>query len=178
METQTQLEKVRKVSKVVRMIFKALIVLTIIIFVTVVAAIIIGPKSDTLMTNLPGTNSKVTWGEISVKMDEKETTLNQLTTASKVLLIFFVTLYFVVALKVQHHLHRLFANYAEGHVFTAESVAQIRKLGFTLFLVAGLKLLAERSFPFEALITGGLVILISWVMDAARNLREENEATI
>lgn len=34
------------------------------------------------------------------------------------------------------------------------------------------------TFPFAELITGGIIFLVSWVMEAGRGLREENELTI
>ncbi len=127
--------------------------------------------------------------------------VSHLTTAARVLALVFFSLGTVVALKGVYHLYKLFGNYADGNVFTAESVAQIKQLGVTFLLVAGLQVLAVpvrfllasscgmktivfslgggcSSGPLGSLITAGLLILISWVMETGRGLREENELTI
>jgi hypothetical protein len=100
-------------------------------------------------------------------------------------------------LKAMYHLMQLFNNYARGEIFTRESVTQIRRIGTTLFvlgafqiavLVATLALLSARQIawpdhrpipvPFVAFVAGGLIMLISWVMEIGTDLREENELTV
>jgi len=180
-ETQAQLEKIRKVSKVVRIVCKIFLWLIPIAYLVGVVSIIIGTKI------------------VTINIWRTEIPASQLTTTSKVLVIIFSALVFAVIFKGLYHLRRLFANYADGNVFTAGSIAQIRQLGITFMLAAGLKFLAipfgavlmllcvpdevtcsfETSmFPFAELIMGGLVFLIAWVMDIGRGLREENELTV
>jgi amino acid transporter len=191
MEMQTQLEKVRKVSKVVKTICKVLIGLTIIFYIFMAVLIVLSPNWM-MSLNQPHANANITWTPTMTKLDIGTNTipLNQPEMGHTVLLYIFISLVFAVSFKAQFHLYKLFENYSKGNIFTAESVAQIKQLGVTLFLVAGIEILsplaaavlgaskAVFSVPFQALIMGGLVILIAWVMDAARGLREENEATI
>jgi hypothetical protein len=100
-------------------------------------------------------------------------------------------------LKGLYHLSRLFRNYSQGQIFTRESVVQIRQIGMTVFvygafqiamLVATGVLIGTQQLswpedlpiplPFGAFIVGGLILLISWVMDVGTDLREETDLTV
>jgi hypothetical protein len=101
-----------------------------------------------------------------------------------------------LAMKAYFHLIKLFSLYAQAKVFTADNVAQIRQLGITLMLAPAVwlaVLLAAMpeiaaatagwlgimpSFPGNQLIVGGIVILISWIMDVGRQLRDEHDLVI
>jgi len=99
--------------------------------------------------------------------------------------------------KALFHLMHLFNNYARGEIFTRDSVRQIRLMGSTLFvlgafqiavLIATLALVSTQQInwpehrpiplPFAAFVGGGLIMLISWVMEIGTDLREENELTV
>ncbi len=188
-DTQTQLERIRKVSRVVRIVCRILLGLTLFAFLMMVVLIIIGPECG-MRLGLGGPECG------TIRLGGAEIPISQLTPGSMILMFGFSVLATAVVIKGLYHLHRLFGNYADGKVFTIGSVAQIRQLGITFLLGAGLQILAVPlavvlmilctpdkgalllTFPFEALITAGLLILISWVMDAGRGLREENELTI
>ena len=97
-------------------------------------------------------------------------------------------------------LARLFALYEKAVIFSAENVKHFRTLGYTLLLwvIARLIYLPLLSITlsfnnppgqrivaagFElvdvtALITGAVVLLISWVMDEGRKLEDEQAYTI
>ena len=170
METQTQLEKIRKTSADVKTVCMIMLGLTIIFFCLVVSMAIFW-------------HGRFTIGESHID-------IKQMSFGGKTLFIFFVSLTAAIVIKGQIHLYRLFSNYSDGNVFTAGSVAQIRQLGVTLLLFAGLKILVVpwmvflehrmslEGLPFLELFAGWVIILIARVMDAARGLREENEATI
>jgi hypothetical protein len=102
-----------------------------------------------------------------------------------------------LVLKGLYHLSRLFKNYSQGQIFTRESVAQIRKIGMTVFvygafqialLIGTVILMGAQQIswpddvpiplPFAAFINGGLILLISWVMEVGTELREETELTV
>lgn len=103
-----------------------------------------------------------------------------------------------VVMLVLEHLAKLFAQYAKGEIFTSAAVARIRKVGYTLLALPVISLLnslfalvmtttlpggngfdsAHLAFPMTGLFTGSMVLLISWIMDVGRALREENELTI
>ena len=93
------------------------------------------------------------------------------------------------------HLRRLFGNYSRGEIFTGDSARHIRRMGI-FYLVwscvnvvsvpwAVLAALAMNppdvyrvDVNFGAIAVGLCVIVISWFMDMAVDLREENELTI
>ncbi len=101
-----------------------------------------------------------------------------------------------VLLKFLLHLQKLFGLYAEGKIFTAEDVRQIRQIGITLLLFSALWLLGAiealvvvpsaetaahisvRSAPVGQLILGTIVIVASWIMDVGREMREEQDLVV
>lgn len=174
---QTPLEKIQKVSKIVRMgckIFGGLALFSILLLLVMI---------------ITGKGAWPLDGGDKIPM-------NQFTTGAKILAITVVILGSAVAFKGIYHLHKLFANYAKGEIFTTGCVAQIKQLGITFLLAGGLSILelpvgpiliklckpatatVVFDYPFFSLLTGGLIILLSWVMDAGRGLREEGELTI
>jgi len=97
-----------------------------------------------------------------------------------------------VPIKGLYHLERLFRNYTEGKIFTVASAGEIRQLGITALLWAAANLiwiaaavaLTERHLPhsfyfrMDSIAVGVTVIVISWLMEMAAAMREENELTI
>ena len=99
---------------------------------------------------------------------------------------------------VLEYLSRLFAQYAKGEIFTSAAVSHIRKVGYTLLALPVIGLLnsifavvmattlpggngfdaTHIAFPMTGLFAAIIVLLISWIMDVGRALREENELTI
>jgi hypothetical protein len=117
--------------------------------------------------------------------------------SARVLAASFLVVGAALALKGLFHLSRLFQNYARGEIFTRESALQISRIGSTVFvlgafqivaLVATVVLMGMRQIawpahrpiplPFAAFIGGGLIMLVSWVMELGTELREENELTV
>ena len=109
-------------------------------------------------------------------------------------------------MKLIFHLCRLFDCYARGEIFTAESVRQIRAIGISVFLfiwvwvyqviaravldvpgavsdgsASGLSV-PGASFgtpdPIGAVLTGTMIVLISWIMDVGREMREDQDLTV
>lgn len=94
----------------------------------------------------------------------------------------------------------LFKNYEAGEVFSLQNVRYYRRLGYSLFYFVIAKFISlplmcmaltfqnppgKRmvsvlfgSNDFLLLVTGGLVLLISWVMQEAYKIAEENAKTI
>lgn len=97
-------------------------------------------------------------------------------------------------------LHRLFRLYAGGTIFGAENVAALNGIGMGLFWFGAVQLLAPTAIPLiltfdnpagerllvlslgsgaiEAIVLGGVVRLIGWVMDEARAIAEEQLLTV
>jgi hypothetical protein len=94
------------------------------------------------------------------------------------------------------HAIKLFGLYSVGVYFTAESVNHIRQIGITLLLVPAVWLIGPLSAwifgadfspdagislvsaPMGQLISGIIVIFVSWLMDLARELREEQDLVV
>ena len=101
-----------------------------------------------------------------------------------------------VNLKVVYHLVKLLGLYSNGELFTAANVAQIRQLGVTMMsglavwliglIGAGPEILAAQdqwvkimpSFPAGALINGGILVYVSWIMNEGRLLRDEQDLVV
>jgi hypothetical protein len=107
-----------------------------------------------------------------------------------------------IALKLNFHLIKLFGLYAQGDIFTADNVRQIRQIGITVLLIPALWLLGViapllvgvaayeagsttttfmmilPSTPFDEVIAGTIIIVISWIMDVGRELREEQDLVV
>jgi hypothetical protein len=111
------------------------------------------------------------------------------------------TLALAIFLKITFHLIKLFALYAQGKIFSAENVAQIRQIGYTVLLTPTLWVLtlfvpllvsgegmtmtsAPESGPmgagqvFSQIIIGTIIIVVSWIMDVGRELREEQDLVV
>jgi Protein of unknown function (DUF2975) len=92
--------------------------------------------------------------------------------------------------KCFYHLRLLFGNYSRGEIFTRESVGQLRWFGIAcllwgvMYFVWGvsLALSAHPAKSFEGHLDsfgiGAVIVVIAWFMDMAVDLREENELTI
>ncbi len=102
----------------------------------------------------------------------------------------------LVMLILLQQLAKLFENYAKGEIFTLTVVNRLRKVGFALLGFPAISLLNSTvatilvskfapalgwfdvSVNFDMLLAALIVILISWIMDVGRLLREENELTV
>ena len=116
--------------------------------------------------------------------------LGPLTFPARLALAVATALMLAVSIKGFYHLNRLLSNYGRGDIFTAESAGQIRQLGITVLLWFGVNLLfavtaaAIEPTPFsiqfhgDSLVIGPIIIVISWFMEMAAEMREENELTI
>jgi len=88
------------------------------------------------------------------------------------------------------HLHRLLGYYSRGEVFSKESAGQIRQWGIACVLWGVVKfgwmlvpLLIVNAYrkPGEGLslvVNGLIIVAISWFMEMAAEMREENELTV
>ncbi len=89
-------------------------------------------------------------------------------------------------------LHQLFGNYARGEIFTSDSARRLRQMGI-LYLIWSLTsalssplayVSAHPPNPYQvdlhldAIVASLCLLVISWVMLMAADLREENELTI
>lgn len=113
-----------------------------------------------------------------------------LVTRERVIAALFASLYWGTAILCGAQLFRLLGYYSCGEVFTRRSAGQIRKWGFACvafgiaklgyallpLLVANSRLTQGADFGVVA--SGLIFIGISWFMDMAADMREENELTV
>jgi hypothetical protein len=170
-ESEKRLKKIQRISKVLRSICKVLLVLMICAFPFIIGEILAG--SGPLLLHNP-------------------VELATLAPSSRLVFAAIGALVIAVKLKGTYHLYRLFGNYATGNIFTTESAGQIRQLGITVLLWFGVNILLDVTaiafvrpspthgiqFHFDSLITGFVIIVISWFMQMGAEMREENELTI
>lgn len=107
-----------------------------------------------------------------------------------------------LALKLNYHLIRLFDLYARGRIFMADNVRQIRQIGISVFLFILLWVFdliakvvlpsvdaggseAARGIeinlggaPLGLAVAGIVIMIVSWIMDVGRELREEQDLTV
>jgi hypothetical protein len=171
-ETEKKLKKIKRLSNVLRTICKVLLAIVSCGFLAGMVGILAGRGTLAI-------------SDISIL-------LNPLTVHARLVLAVVFALAMAVNFKVLYHLHRLFGNYGRGDIFTTESAGQIRQLGIAALLQAGANFLwastaialaqshLPASFQFHAdgLFIGPVIIAISWFMEMAAEMREENELTV
>ena len=112
----------------------------------------------------------------------------------------YFTLVLAISLKIFFHLIKLFALYAKGKIFSAENVHQIRQAGYTILISPVLWLLSlliplfvatdgmsiatspnlalNVGGVFNEVILGTVILVVSWIMDVGRELREEQDLVV
>ncbi|MDR3724009.1 MAG: DUF2975 domain-containing protein [Terracidiphilus sp.] len=98
---------------------------------------------------------------------------------------------FGVLFNCGYQLHRLLGNYSRGDIFTKESAGQIRKCGLACVLLGIFHLgveLAPRLMAnlhskqpgggLSQLCIGLVIVAISWMMEMAAEMREEQDLVI
>ncbi len=174
------LEKIKKVSRVISGISSALMYIMIVgIFLATLALIF-----------LNGSDAKINVGDLMFPME-------QATTAVRVLSIGLVFLAGAVFVFTFLHLKRLFKLYSEGEIFTEGTVKEIKNLGFMLILWAifegilfGVETLIAAIIELDVSVTfdisaiflplfiGIIVQIIARIMDEGRRLKEDIDLTI
>jgi uncharacterized membrane protein YeiB len=198
-ETEKKLKKIKRISKFLRAICKVLLALVTCGFLVAMVAILGGQgtltfdDSHTLqMHDL--LHAHAGGGTLTSSDDSAHVPIRlaSLMAPARLLLAVSVALMMAVNFKVLYHLHRLFSNYGRGEIFTTESVSQIRQLGITALLWAGVTFLwcftsialTQSHFPSsvqvhsDSLAIGAVIIVISWFMEMAAEMCEENELTV
>jgi len=187
-ETEAKLAKVRKYSASLRLLFNFFTVLIVIGAVISVFILLLAKSADT----------QISISGIVFRGDE-------ITPAMQLIGAIGFLISFGIAFRLLRHLSRLFGLYAQGQIFTAENVREIRQIGISVFLfcltwgwdiVARLILFATNqpmpaaeagqntlglqtpSDPFSVVLAGIIIIVISWIMDVGRELREEQDLTV
>ncbi|RSL18266.1 DUF2975 family protein [Edaphobacter aggregans] len=172
-EAEKRLKKIKQFSRVLRRVCQGLMVLMALVFLISVVASLVGRG-------------------VTVRAFNVAVPLSSLSFPQRLVIVTLLALAIGVLLKGLYHLQRLFGNYASGDIFTTETVGQIRQLGITALLWAGanvawvavthtlMRAPSPRSFQLhlDSVAIGLIVIVISWFMEMAAEMHEENELTI
>jgi uncharacterized membrane protein YciS (DUF1049 family) len=166
------LQKIKKVSEILRTICTCLLVFVALITVVSVISLSVGVGAVTYSNLIPETS--------------------ELMVGTRLLIAGACGLVLGALLKCFYHLRRLFGNYARGEIFTRESVGELRNFGMACLLWGVLNFVwaislsltlsphPEKSFEahFDSLAIGAVLVAIAWFMNLAVELKEENELTI
>ncbi len=171
-ETEAKLRKIKKISKLSQVICKVMLA----VFTCISLAGIVGTM----------------YGRgVTVSIFDVRLPMTSLSLSARMVVAVFVVMSMGVGIKGLYHLHRLFGNYGSGNIFTTDSANQIRQLGIAallwffvnvLWMVVALvfadPVITSISCRPDALVVGLVVIVISWFMEMAAEMREENELTV
>jgi hypothetical protein len=172
-ETQQKLDKIKRVSNALRVVCKCLLALTALLFIAATVGILVGTG-------------------VTIRSFDLLFPVDSLSVPARLALIDILALSLGVIFKGLYHLDRLFSYYARADFFTTQTAHQIRQLGITAILWAGVNILwlvaamglstaphpLSYRLHLDSLFIGVVIIVISWFMDAAAEIREENELTI
>ena len=173
-ETVKKLEKIRQISSALRTACKVLLVLMGLLFIAGSAGIFVGSMG------------------VIIRFFDVTIPVALLTLPARLGLIVLLAVSTGVLAKGLYHLDRLFGLYANGDVFTVQTAVHIRQLGLTAIFWTGVHILwpiteivlsgapAPHSFALQldSLFIGIAIIAVSWFMDAAAEIRAENDLTI
>jgi hypothetical protein len=186
-ETEQKLARVRKYSTGLRRLFN--FSAFIVAMGSVLTLLIV-------LTRHGATDTMAAW--------DLEFTGDEITWPLRILVTVWVLIVFGITIKLLRHLAALFDLYSKGQIFTADNVYQIRQIGNSLILffvgsvysmLAKLILIAldqplpaapsgaepigiEVNGPLLLIVSGIMIIVISWIMDVGRELREEADLTV
>ncbi len=172
-DTVKKLNKIRRFSTGLRVVCKCLLVLIALLFVAASVGVLAG-------------------GGVTIRSFDLLFPVAEMALPARLGLIALLALSLGVIAKGFYHLIRLFGDYSRGEIFTTRAAGQIRQLGITAILWTGVNiiwLVAARvlsaapapttwQLHLDSLFIGVVVIAISWFMDAAAEMREENDLTI
>jgi hypothetical protein len=192
-ETAVKLQKVKKYSASLRNLFLTLFVLGAAMWLISTILAVEGGFVHAGFGRPDGV-----YPEPSVRIGSTEYHGDAVSVGIRTLGILYFTLNVALVLALTLHLVQLFDLYAAGKIFSAENVQQIRRIGITLMLfpaLSALGLLVPLVAPGEgtsdgartvvefvgslqSFVIGFIVLVVSWVMDFGRELREEQDLVV
>jgi hypothetical protein len=180
-ENEARLARIKKISWILRWLCKAFLVLCVFGFL----------KSARFLATSRCQISGVVHCIYIQSFNGVTYNVSDLTGRDRVVLSVILTLSWGVIFNCGYQLHRLLDNYSRGEVFTTESAGQIRNwgiacvlwgvldLGWTLMPHMLVNARNEQPGGGLSLVGNGLVIVaISWFMEMAAEMREEQELII
>jgi hypothetical protein len=172
-DTQAKLNKIRKVSSFIRAICEAVIAFKVTEFL-VAAVFLLSARGFDISLH------KLSFHPISLGF------------GWRLHLVVMIAISLGFLIKCLYHLHRLFGNYSRDEIFTSDSAAQLRQIGIMYLIWSCISTLSsplaflsahppnayEVNLHLNSIVIGVCVIVISWFMVMAADMREENELTI
>jgi hypothetical protein len=174
----SQLQKVQKLSRSMRRVFKFLFAVMLIALVASLILLFQPSEGPILLAGI-------------------ELARESLTGWRTPFIVVFIVLHYAVWLKIFYHLIRLFGLYADAKIFTHGNVREIRQIGIAILVFPALWLFAllalapamvgesavsprsiVPSSPMPTLVVGAIVMIVAWIMDVGRELREHDELVI
>ncbi len=175
-ENEARLKKIRLVSSILRGVCKLMLGLIVLEGVRIEQKILFPGKG--LLSGVIGTLGF--WFPVA-----------PLTARGRVVVGLLAAVTFAIVFKCVYHLHRLLGNYARGEVFTRDSAWQLRQWGWMCVLWGVMKfacLLIVRaivpptvhvvSIWVDTVVTGLAIVAISWFMEMAAEMREEQDLIV
>ena len=172
-EIQAKLYKIRKVSSFIRAICKVVIGFKVAEFL-LVAVFLLSDRGMDISLHKPLFH------------------LISLSLGRRLHLVVMIAISLGFLIKCLYHLHRLFGNYSRDEIFTSDSAEQLRQIGITYLIWSCISTLSsplaflsahppnayEVDLHLNSIVIGVCIIVISWFMVMAADMREENELTI
>jgi hypothetical protein len=172
-DVQAKLQKIRKVSSFLRVICKVVVGFLAVQFLFA-AVLLLSDKG------------------IDIGFHKASFDVIELSFGRRLHLVVMIAISMGFLIKCFYHLHRLFGNYSHDEIFTGDSAEQLRQIGITYLIWSCIsKLSSPLAFlsvnppnPYEvnlhpaSIVIGLCIIVISWFMVMAADMREENELTI
>jgi hypothetical protein len=172
-DIQAKLYKIRRVSSVIRLICKVVIGFKLTEFI-LAAVFLLSDKG------------------IDIGLHRPLFHLISLSLFRRLHLVVMIAISLGFLIKCLYHLHHLFENYSHDQIFTRNSAEQLRQIGITYLIWSCISELSsplaflsshppniyEINLHSSSIVIGVCIIVISWFMVMASDMREENELTI
>jgi len=184
-ENEAKLAKIKKISGILQWICKSFLVFCVYIWGDMTWYLVSWRGAMPGMR--PGIGHAVYWLDFC----GVEFKAYDLSDRDRVMVGIFVLLISAVAFNGGYQLHRLFGYYSRGEVFTAESAGQIRKCGMAYVLLGVVKFAwmlvqrfianAQNKEPTDwpsTVVIGLVIVAISWIMEMAAEMREEQDLIV
>jgi hypothetical protein len=187
-ENEARLRKIERISKVLRWVCKGFLVLCVIGFLMQMRSLAFSRCQTS------GVVHCAYWTGVSgveFNISEVYGVTELVTDSDRVVFGFIFALGAGVLFNCGYQLHRLLSNYSRGDIFTKESAEQIRKCGLACVLWGifdlGLELAPRLSANFHSKQPGGglsqvgiglVIVAISWFMEMAAEMREEQDLIV
>jgi hypothetical protein len=172
LQIETKLQRIQRMSVLIRVVCTCLLVLA-----SVGAAV-------AAIATLVGRGTTVSFFDQAIVVSE-------LSSRGRLLVALVCLLTGAAFAKGLYHLRRLMTNYTRREIFTNDSARQIRQFGYSCVLWGFLKiawvflpsLVTTQpahgvAISADSIVIGGAIVVISWFMDMATTLREENDLTV